>query len=261
MQTLDNDSPTLPLARLHVDVYDMESHRISDTLDVGQHSAAAAVRLENVTKIFGEGPLSVCAVRAVSLEIQRGDFVAIVGPSGSGKSTLLDMIAGLDRPTSGAVYIDGAKLATLSDRALSAWRARNVGLMFQSHNLIPVLDSYQNVALPLMLGKLDRRVRDERILAALDLVGLSARTHHYPGQLSQGESQRVAIARSIVHDPVIIILDEPTGNLDRENAEQVLSLLRRLNRDSERTIIMVTHDLKATEYANRIIQLDKGVLR
>lgn len=223
--------------------------------------AIPAIQLKCVTKYFGEGNLRVTAIREISLAIDKGDFAILVGPSGSGKSTLLNIIAGLEVTSDGEILIAGQALDTMSDKALSRWRAQHVGLMFQSHNLIPVLSSYHNVELPLTLKKSPRKERRKRTLEALERVGLSDRLHHYPNQLSLGEQQRVAIARSVVHDPSMVILDEPTGNLDRRNADEILGLLKSLNRELKKTIIMVTHDASAIEYATKVFELNKGVLR
>jgi putative ABC transport system ATP-binding protein len=227
-----------------------------------EHLAAIpAIQLKGVTKHFGEGNLRVTAIREIALVVNKGDFAILVGPSGSGKSTLLNIIAGLEVATEGEILIDGKLLATMSDKAMSRWRAQHVGLMFQSHNLIPVLSSYHNAELPLTLKKCSGKERRDRTLKALERVGLSDRLHHYPNQLSLGEQQRVAIARSVVHDPAMVILDEPTGNLDRRNADEILGLLKSLNRELEKTIIMVTHDSSAVEYATKVFELNKGVLR
>lgn len=226
-----------------------------------EKSGIPAIQLKRVTKYFGEGSLRVTAIREISLAINKGDFAILVGPSGSGKSTLLNIIAGLEVASDGEILIAGQALDMMSDKALSRWRAQHVGLMFQSHNLIPVLSSYHNVELPLTLKKSLRKDRRKRTLEALERVGLSDRLHHYPNQLSLGEQQRVAIARSVVHDPSMVILDEPTGNLDRRNADEILSLLKSLNRELEKTIIMVTHDASAIEYATKVFELNKGVLR
>ena len=231
------------------------------TIRIEQAAAIPAIQLKGVTKHFGDGNLRVTAIQEISLVINKREFAILVGPSGSGKSTLLNIIAGLEVATDGEILIDGEPLGCMSDKALSRWRAQHVGLMFQSHNLIPVLSSYQNVELPLTLKKCPRKERRNRTLQALERVGLSERLHHYPNQLSLGEQQRVAIARSVVHDPAMVILDEPTGNLDRRNADEILGLLKSLNRELEKTIIMVTHDASAIEYATKVFELNKGVLR
>jgi len=232
-----------------------------ETTRTEQAAASPAIQLKSVTKHFGEGNLRVTAIRKISLVINKGDFAILIGPSGSGKSTLLNIIAGLETATEGEILIDGEPLETMSDKALSQWRAQNVGLMFQSHNLIPVLSSYHNVELPLTLKKCPRKERRNRTLEALERVGLGERVYHFPNQLSLGEQQRVAIARSIVHDPAMVILDEPTGNLDRRNADEILGVLKSLNRELEKTIIMVTHDASALEYATKVFELNKGGLR
>lgn len=234
---------------------------IETTTRAEQPAAIPAIQLKGVTKNFGDGNLRVTAIQEISLVINKRDFAILVGPSGSGKSTLLNIIAGLEVATEGEILIDGDALDTMSDKALSLWRAQHVGLMFQSHNLIPVLNAYHNVELPLTLKKCSRKERRSRTLQALERVGLSDRLHHYPNQLSLGEQQRVAIARSVVHDPAMVILDEPTGNLDRRNADEILGLLKSLNRELEKTIIMVTHDTSAIEYATKVFELNKGVLR
>ncbi|HCF57817.1 MAG TPA: ABC transporter ATP-binding protein [Myxococcales bacterium] len=196
----------------------------------------------------------------VDLEIAEGSFIAFMGPSGSGKSTLLNLISGLDRPTEGVVEVAGRDLGRLSDGELAEWRAANVGFIFQLYNLIPVLTAAENVELPLLLAPLNRAERRRHVAAALDLVGLSPRVHHRPTQLSGGEQQRVAIARAIVTDPRLIIADEPTGDLDRKGAEQVLDMLQELHRALRRTIVMVTHDPHAAERADLVRHLEKGRL-
>ena len=226
-----------------------------------RENTTAVVKLEKITKRFEGEDFQVTAIENVSLEIQQGDFVVFVGPSGSGKSTLLNIIAGLERASEGNVFINGIKLAEMSDRALSRWRAKHVGIAFQSHNLIPVLNSYQNVELPLLLNNLPKKERKQHVLEALRQVGLSDRVFHFPKQLSGGEEQRVAIARAMIHNPDFIVLDEPTGNLDRKAADDILSLFKELNEKYNKTILMVTHDLKATTHANRIVELDKGVVK
>jgi len=192
--------------------------------------------------------------------VPRGDFLALMGPSGSGKTTLLNLIAGIDSPTRGNLVIDGTDIGTLSRNKLAAWRSRNVGYVFQLYNLVPVLTAYENVELPLLLHRLDRRERHEKIMTALDGVGIADRQDHFPRQLSGGQEQRVAIARALVTDPAIIVADEPTGDLDKPSANAVMLLLQEFNRELGKTIIMVTHDPKTTEYASRTLHLDKGQL-
>jgi putative ABC transport system ATP-binding protein len=197
----------------------------------------------------------------LSLEISAGDFVALMGPSGSGKSTLLNLIGGLDRPTSGAMEVDGLRVDQLSAAALARWRADHVGFVFQMYNLLPVLTAERNVELPLLLKDLDRGQRARRVAAALQLVGLTDRARHRPRELSGGQEQRVGIARAIVTDPTLLLCDEPTGDLDRKAGDEILDLLQALNREYGKTIIMVTHDPHAAERSHRVIHLDKGLLR
>ena len=218
------------------------------------------LRVENVAKRYERGGQSVRVLDAISLEVPRGDYVALMGPSGSGKTTLLNIIGGLDSPSSGRVLVDGTDVSDLDDRGLAAWRAANVGFIFQQYNLIPVLTAVENVELPLLLFRMSRLERRKRALAALDLVGLSARTHHLPRQMSGGEEQRTSIARALVTDPKLIIADEPTGNLDALAAANVLDLLERLNRELRKTILMVTHDPGAARRARRLTRLHKGSL-
>lgn len=216
------------------------------------------LRVENVAKQYERGGQSVRVLDAISMEVPRGDYVALMGPSGSGKTTLLNIIGGLDSPSSGRVLVDGTDVSDLDDRGLAAWRSANIGFVFQQYNLIPVLTAVENVELPLLLFRMSRRERRERALAALDLVGLSARTHHLPRQMSGGEEQRTSIARALVTDPRLIIADEPTGNLDALAAANVLDLLERLNRELHKTILMVTHDPGAARRARRLTRLHKG---
>ena len=218
------------------------------------------VRVDNVEKIFHRGSEDIHVLAKLSLQVPAGEFLALMGPSGSGKSTLLNLIGGLDRPTNGTVEVAGDRIDTLSDRQLAAWRARHIGFVFQLYNLIPVLTAYENVELPLLLTKLSKKERREHVMAALTLVGLADRISHYPRQLSGGQEQRVAIARAVVSDPTLLVADEPTGDLDRTTAEEILGLLERLNDEIDKTIIMVTHDPKAAEKAHRLIHLEKGVL-
>lgn len=213
-----------------------------------------------VQKIFRRDAIEVRALDGVSLEIQEGDFVALMGPSGSGKSTLLNMIAGIDRPTGGTLQVLDAEPARMSESELARWRNHYVGFVFQTFNLIPVLTAFENVELPLLLTRLNKTERRKHVLTALDLVGLGDRVQHYPRQLSGGQEQRVAIARAIVTDPTLILADEPTGDLDAHSAEDVLQIFSLLNREFGKTIVLVTHDARATRYARTVRRLDKGVL-
>ncbi len=218
------------------------------------------VSLHNVTKTYSRGGTEVSVIRDLSFVIPAGTFLAIMGPSGSGKSTLLNVMAGIDRPTSGSVVVAGTRLDSLSEGAMARWRARHIGYVFQTYNLIPVLTAAENVELPLALTHLTRRERAEHVKTALRLVGLDDRMNHYPRQLSGGQEQRVGVARAIVSDPTMILADEPTGNLDRESADDILTLLARLNRELGKTIVMVTHDPRAAERAQMIRHLEKGLL-
>lgn len=223
-------------------------------------AANTLVKLENVRKTFTKGKESVEVLHSINLEIPEGDFIALMGPSGSGKTTMLNLLGGLDRPTEGSVQVAGAQLDEMSNNALSKWRSRHVGFIFQFYNLLPVLTAARNVEVPLLLTGLGGSQRKERVGIALSVVSLEDRAKHYPRELSGGQEQRVAIARAIVSDPTILLADEPTGDLDRHTADEILGLLRTLNRDHGKTIVMVTHDPAAAEYANHILRLDKGTL-
>jgi putative ABC transport system ATP-binding protein len=216
------------------------------------------VQVHDLSKVYRQGDIDVTALNHVSVDIQPGEFVVLMGPSGSGKSTLLHIVAGIDRPTSGDVLVQGINVANLSESELAIWRNQYVGFVFQSFNLIPVLTAAENVELPLLLTRLDRASRREQVRAALELVGLGDRSHHRPDQLSGGQQQRVAIARALVTDPVLIVADEPTGNLDAKSATDVLEILRALSSRSGKTVIMVTHDPKAAGYGTRSLHLEKG---
>ena len=218
------------------------------------------VALQRISKIYRRGDTEVAVLRDLTFTIPVGTFLAIMGPSGSGKSTLLNLMAGIDRPSSGSVVVAGTTLDGLSEGDMARWRSRHIGYVFQTYNLIPVLTAAENVELPLMLTHLSRRERVEHVKTALRLVGLSHRMDHYPRQLSGGQEQRVGVARAIVTDPTMILADEPTGNLDRESATDILALLGRLNRELGKTIVMVTHDPHAAERAQVIRHLEKGVL-
>jgi putative ABC transport system ATP-binding protein len=222
--------------------------------------ANALIVVEGVKKSFHRGGFELMVLDGIDMAVARGAFLALMGPSGSGKTTLLNLIAGIDRPTAGRVVVDGTDISTLSEGDLTAWRARHVGFIFQLYHLIPVLTALENVELPLTLTHLSRRERREHALTALNVVGLADRADHYPRQLSGGQEQRVAIARAIVTDPTVIVADEPTGDLDAQSAEEILSLLERLHKEFEKTIVMVTHDPRAAARAGVIRRLDKGVL-
>lgn len=211
-----------------------------------------------VSKTYRQGAEATTIFDELDMQISRGSFLALMGPSGSGKSTLLNMLAGVDTPTSGQILFAGTRIDQFSQEEMAAWRARNVGFVFQAYNLLPMLNAIQNVMLPLSLVRMGASERRRRAEAALDLVGLAARMRHMPGQLSGGEQQRVAIARAIVVDAPVLLCDEPTGNLDRASADEVLGLLRDLNRELAKTIVMVTHDQRAASYAASALQLDKG---
>jgi putative ABC transport system ATP-binding protein len=219
-----------------------------------------AVQVENVSRFYRRDEFEVRALDNVSVRIPTGRFVAIMGPSGSGKTTLLNLIAGIDHPTSGRVAVGGEEITGMKERALAEWRARHIGLVFQFYNLIPVLTAFENVELPLLLTHLKKAQRRDHVAAALRVVGLADRMEHYPRQLSGGQEQRVAIARAIVTDPTIILADEPTGDLDATSAEDILALLRELNRRFSKTIVMVTHDPRAERHVDEVYRLDKGVL-
>ena len=218
------------------------------------------VAIRELTKYYVRGEQVIPVLVGINLDVYGGDYVALMGPSGSGKSTLLNLIAGIDKPSSGEIHVAGVDIADLSDAELATWRSANVGFIFQFYNLMPVLSAFDNVELPLLLTQLTRRERRERVETALALVGLADRMEHYPNELSGGQQQRVAIARALITDPTLVVADEPTGDLDRSTAEEILGLLDRLNREIGKTIVMVTHDPKAASKAHRIVQLEKGVL-
>jgi putative ABC transport system ATP-binding protein len=221
---------------------------------------SALVEIRNLAKSYRRGDQRVPVLHDITLDIERGDFVSLMGPSGSGKSTLLNLIAGIDKPDRGTLRIDGVDIGKLSEGELADWRASNIGFIFQFYNLMPVLSAFENVELPLQLTQLSRRERKERVAMTLGLVGLAERMDHTPNELSGGQQQRVAIARAIVTDPSILVCDEPTGDLDKQSATDVLGLLKRLNADFGKTIIMVTHDAHAAEAARRVVHLEKGEL-
>jgi putative ABC transport system ATP-binding protein len=220
----------------------------------------AAVEVANVRKVYKRDALEIVVLDGINLQVPEGEFVALMGPSGSGKTTLLNLIAGIDRPTSGKVIVGGTDVTALSEGQLAKWRTRSVGFIFQFYNLIPVLTAVENVELPLLLTKLSKKQRRERALTALKVVGLADRAKHYPRQLSGGQEQRVAIARAIVTDPTVLVADEPTGDLDAKSAEDILNLLATLNGEFKKTIVMVTHDPRAAARAHVERHLEKGVL-
>jgi putative ABC transport system ATP-binding protein len=218
------------------------------------------VEIKNLVKTYTRGDQDVPVLHDISLNILRGDFISLMGPSGSGKSTLLNLIAGIDKPTAGILRIDGEDISKLSEGDLADWRASNIGFIFQFYNLMPVLTAYENVELPLLLTNLNKAQRRERIHLTLGMVGLMDRMDHYPNELSGGQQQRVAIARAVVTDPTILVCDEPTGDLDKQSATDVLNMLKELNSSLGKTIIMVTHDAHAAEAAKRMVHLEKGEL-
>src|SRR5216110_3917505 len=222
---------------------------------------SSAVTLDHVTRTYKRDEFEVRALDDVTLDIPRKSFVALMGPSGSGKTTLLNLVTGIDHATSGRVAVGGEEISTMNEREIAPWRARHIGLVFQFYNLIPVLTAFENVELPLLLTHLSKADRKTHVESALKAVGLAERMRHYPRQLSGGQEQRVAIARAIVTDPTILVADEPTGDLDRKSAEEVLTLLERLNKEFKKTIVMVTHDPHAVERAHTVRHLDKGELQ
>jgi len=222
--------------------------------------ADAIVQVKNVTKIYKRDAMDVPVLQNITLNVPEGEFLALMGPSGSGKTTLLNLIAGIDQPNSGTLTIAGTDISTLGESALAKWRSHNVGFVFQFYNLLPVLTAYENVELPLLLTNLSKKEKKEHVEMALSVVGLSDRMKHYPKQLSGGQEQRVAIPRAIVTDPTIIVADEPTGDLDKKSADEILTLMERLNTEFRKTIVMVTHDPHAAAKAHTIRHLEKGDL-
>lgn len=226
----------------------------------GKEHGGSLITVRNLNKVYKRGGETIEVLQGLNLDVENGEFVAFMGPSGSGKTTLLNLLGGLDTPTFGTVTVDGDEITHMSGKKLSSWRARHVGFIFQMYNLIPVLTAFQNVELPLLLTRLSKAQRRQHVETALTLVGLGDRMKHYPRQLSGGQEQRVAIARAIVTDPTFLLCDEPTGDLDRKAAEEILDLLTSLVADHGKTILMVTHDPLAAERADMVLHLDKGVL-
>ncbi|NIN73177.1 MAG: ATP-binding cassette domain-containing protein [Gemmatimonadetes bacterium] len=220
----------------------------------------ALLQIRNLSKVYQRDSQAIPVFEDIDLDIDTGEFLVLMGPSGSGKTTLLNLIAGLDEPTTGTITVGGEEVTAMSRRQLAAWRSNHVGFIFQLYNLLPVLTAYQNVELPLLLTHLSKRERREHVMTALDVVGLSDRADHFPRQLSGGQEQRVAIARAIVSDPTLILADEPTGDLDAKSADEILTLMQRLNREFDKTILLVTHDQRAAERGEAIMHLDKGIL-
>jgi putative ABC transport system ATP-binding protein len=223
-------------------------------------SSQPIMHIRNVTKSFSRGGEKITVLKNLNLEVAEGEFLGIMGPSGSGKTTMLNLIAGLDRPDTGELLIGGAIVSQMSEAQLASWRTRNIGFIFQFYHLLPVLNAYENVELPLLLLPLTAVQRRQQVLTALDLVGLSDRMHHRPGQLSGGQQQRVGIARAIVTDPTLIVADEPTGDLDARSAEDIMNLLVELQKGLRKTILLVTHDPRAADRAERVVHLEKGQL-
>ncbi len=218
------------------------------------------IEVENVSKAYHRDSIEIPVLNDISISVPEGEFLALMGPSGSGKTTLLNLIAGIDRPDTGSIVINGVDISRLNESQMARWRADNVGFIFQFYNLLPVLTAFENVELPLLLTRLSKKERHHHVESALDLVGLSDRMGHTPKQLSGGQEQRVAIARAIVTDPTVIVADEPTGDLDKVSAEEIMTLLDRLNKEYKKTILMVTHDPRAAEKAHKSMHLDKGEL-
>ena len=218
------------------------------------------IDVKNVSKSYRRDALEIPVLSNITIHVPEGEFLALMGPSGSGKTTLLNLIAGIDRPDTGSVVVNGTDIATLNESDLARWRSHNVGFIFQFYNLLPVLTAFENVELPLLLTSLSKKERREHVEASLKMVGLEDRMRHYPKQLSGGQEQRVAIARAIVTDPTVLVADEPTGDLDRVSAGEVMTLMDRLNKEFKKTVVMVTHDPRAAEKAHKVMHLDKGEL-
>jgi putative ABC transport system ATP-binding protein len=223
--------------------------------------ANTLIEVQNVSKAYRRDSIQIPVLNDITLSVPEGEFLGLMGPSGSGKTTLLNLIAGIDKPNKGKIIVGGTDVASLNETALAKWRAQHVGFIFQFYNLIPVLTAYENVELPLLLTKLSKAERKKHVELALQVVGLADRMQHYPKQLSGGQEQRVAIARAIATDPTLLVADEPTGDLDKNSAEEILTLLDRLNKEFKKTIVMVTHDPRAAEKAHTVRHLDKGELQ
>lgn len=221
----------------------------------------AIIQVQDVSKAYRRDSFDIPVLNNISLDVPEGEFLALMGPSGSGKTTLLNLVAGIDRPNRGKIVVGGTDIASMNESRLAKWRATNVGFIFQFYNLLPVLTAFENVELPLLLTSLSKKERKQHVEAALTVVGLKDRMYHYPKQLSGGQEQRVAIARAITTDPSILVADEPTGDLDKNSADEILTLLERLNKEFKKTIVMVTHDPRAAEKAHTIRHLDKGELK
>jgi len=226
----------------------------------GKGNGTSLVRVRNLDKIYSRGNEEIHVLQGLNLDVDQGDFVAFMGPSGSGKTTLLNLLGGLDLPTSGSITVAGDEITHMSAGKLTSWRARHVGFIFQLYNLIPVLNAFQNVELPLLLTKLSKSERRKHVETALAVVGLADRMKHFPRQLSGGQEQRVAIARAIVADPTFLLCDEPTGDLDRKSADEIMDILDRLVKEYHKTVLMVSHDPRAAERARVVLHLDKGIL-
>lgn len=222
--------------------------------------AQAIIEVQNVSKSYYRDKMEIPVLNNITIQVPGGEFLALMGPSGSGKTTLLNLIAGIDRPSAGKILVGGEDIGAFNESALARWRARHIGFIFQFYNLLPVLTAYENVELPLLLTSLTKKQKKEHVEAALNLVGLGDRMHHYPKQLSGGQEQRVAIARAIVTDPTLLVADEPTGDLDKVSAGEIMELLERLNKEFKKTIVMVTHDPRAAEKAHVVMHLEKGEL-
>jgi putative ABC transport system ATP-binding protein len=226
----------------------------------GKSDATSLIRARNLEKIYTRGEEEIHCLSGLNLDVEKGEFIAFMGPSGSGKTTLLNLLGGLDKPTKGSIVVNDIEITSLSENMLAQWRAKNVGFVFQMYNLLPVLTAYQNVEIPLLLTSLNKKERDEHITAALELTNIIDRKDYYPSQLSGGQQQRVSIARAIVSNPLFLLCDEPTGDLDRKSGDEVMTLLKNLSKQLNMTVLMVTHDPKTAEAADTILHLEKGVL-